>query len=318
MSRLATTVVVAARQTQASVALSILLLVAFVAVAVAGPASDTKVEASKAFDIDPAGGGDAEVGCPSGRRVVGGGTVQSGGATNLALHSSGPLDQTGRPAELKDGDRATRWSGRVEAQGLPLDRTAKVFALCSKSSDAIVETTKVNVDAAQMMEVFRSCPNGRALGGGVTVYGSAKDVYLWASGPLDDTGVWANTGDGDKAKQWYAVIENASAHRKAVKVTVLCSADSNATIEASFGSATSAADGVEAYAECPSGSRVTGGGMVQLGDPHLLLGASGPLDSTGIPSETRDGDVARMWYVALRNQSAVQTSFKAFAICEPS
>ena len=71
------------RKVQASVALSALLLAAFVAIATAGPAGDTKVEASKAFDIDSAAGGGAEVGCPSGRRVVGGGTVQSGAGTNL-------------------------------------------------------------------------------------------------------------------------------------------------------------------------------------------------------------------------------------------
>jgi hypothetical protein len=68
---------------------------------------------------------------------------------------------------------------------------------------------------------------------------------------------------------------------------------------------------------CPGAKRVVGGGVVQSGPaPEVRLLASGPLDSTGVTLETRDGDVARQWYAALENSRVEAKTFRVFGICE--
>jgi hypothetical protein len=78
----------------------------------------------------------------------------------------------------------------------------------------------------------------------------------------------------------------------------------------------------EAYAKCPGKKRAVGGGVVQIGPPTsgLDVVASGPLDSTGSPSNTQSGDIAKQWYAAVVNRGSSgkgiqQRNFKVFAIC---
>jgi hypothetical protein len=136
-----------------------------------------------------------------------------------------------------------------------------------------------------------------------------------ASGPLDDTGTTTTTQSGDIAKQWYAAVENQSGGPVRFKVFAICSAKSNATIEATTFQV-GAHQTNEAYAKCPGKERALGGGVVQSGQASLLtVRASGPLDETNVTANTQSGDVAKQWYAAVYNGEAQPRDLKVFAIC---
>jgi hypothetical protein len=88
---------------------------------------------------------------------------------------------------------------------------------------ATIEATQFTVAAGQTGEAFAKCPGTkRAVGGGVLQSGSAYNLFVNASGPLDATGVTLNTNDGDKAKQWYAAVHNVSGADRTFRVFGIC------------------------------------------------------------------------------------------------
>ena len=68
-------------------------------------------------------------------------------------------------------------------------------------------------------------------------------------------------------------------------------------------------------ARCPGGERALGGGVVQSGFPEGAVASSGPLDGSGRPARTHDGDKAKQWYASAVNYSSGVMDFKVFAIC---
>jgi hypothetical protein len=254
--------------------------------------------------------------CPSGKRALGGGVVQSGSALGPYVRASGPLDNTGVTLETRDGDKAKMWYAAVLNRD-ETTRTFKVFAICSGTSDATIEATQFTVGGDDTAEAFAKCPSGkRALGGGVVQSGSALGPFVRASGPLDNTGVTANTITGDKAKMWYAAVLNGGDTERTLRVFAICSGTSTATIKATPFDVQSGKDG-EAFAKCATTKRALGGGVVQSGSASdLLVKASGPLDSTGVTLNTIDGDKAKQWYAAVRNQGTTERTLRVFAICE--
>jgi hypothetical protein len=58
--------------------------------------------------------------------------------------------------------------------------------------------------------------------------------------------------------------------------------------------------------------------MVQLkSTPGQFLRASGPLDESGDPNSTEDGERATQWTVTIQHASTPNTiDTKAFAVCE--
>jgi hypothetical protein len=298
-----------------------LAAVGFAAYALAAPARDAKIEATR-FSADHGLTG-ALARCPAGRRVVGGGVLKVGRGV-LRVGGSGPLDgsRAGAPsnpaeavANTKDGDVAKRWYAGV-ANASSRRIRAKALALCSRRSDARVEATSFSVAGRSTADASARCPAGkRAVGGGV-VQRSWPDNRVLASAPLDASGEMKNTKDGDVAKQWYVVVHNYPAHRVRFKVFALCSADSRARIEATRSWAKAGGSG-HARVKCPSTKRALGGGIIESRRRFLRVLASGPLDATGVPANTRDGDVARLWYGAVENRNPERVRLKVLAICEP-
>src|SRR3954470_4251145 len=95
----------------------------------------------------------------------------------------------------------TRWRLLLVMPVLLLGVT--LLSACNPSTNATIEQTTFTVPSKQFREAFAVCPSGsRALGGGVVQRGSAISLEVQASGPLDSTGVTANTVDGDVAAQW--------------------------------------------------------------------------------------------------------------------
>jgi hypothetical protein len=56
----------------------------------------------------------------------------------------------------------------------------------------------------------------------VQIAGSAEAFSVRASGPLDETGVTSQTGNGDIARQWYAAAKSIFAEDRTMRVIALC------------------------------------------------------------------------------------------------
>ena len=146
----------------------------------------------------------------------------------------------------------------VVAIGVALGASTAVAATPTR---ATIEATEFTVEDQGLGQAFAVCPDTkRALGGGVVQSGSAQYLFVNASGPLDNTGVTLETKDGDKAKQWYAAVENYSGAEREFKVFAICSVTSDATIEATTCSVGPADPNIleqsdQAFAVCPGTKR---------------------------------------------------------------
>ncbi len=100
---------------------------------------------------------------------------------------------------------------------------AVVAGVALADSDATIEATDFSVSRLASGEESAVCPGRkRALGGGVVQSGDADRLGVRASGPLDRSGVTADTVDGDKAKQWYAAVVNLGDETRDFKVFAIC------------------------------------------------------------------------------------------------
>jgi hypothetical protein len=168
--------------------------------------------------------------CEQGERAVGGGLVAIGPPDYGPMLSSGPLDASGSIANTRDGDIPKQWQASVynaDDDG----RIFKVFAVCVPHSKATIEATGFTVGADQIGDARARCGRGeRALGGGTSPAHQMTGPFLRSvipsSGPLDASGVAANTRDGDAAKQWIGVADNEfSDDPSNFKVFAVCSPD---------------------------------------------------------------------------------------------
>ncbi len=58
---------------------------------------------------------------------------------------------------------------------------------------------------------------------------------------------------------------------------------------------------------------------MQSGPEKQYVTASGPLDGSGDPAQTKDGDVARRWYASVEVSGAfLGPDLKVFAVCSPT
>jgi hypothetical protein len=182
---------------------------------------------------------------------------------------------------------------------------------------ATIKAKLVTVNPGSLGEASVSCGSGqRVLGGGVVQSGNPDGVWLRASGPLDATGVTAQTRSGDIAKQWYGAVFNDSGLQRLVKVFAICAPSSNAIIKAKTFTVGSQMTG-QASVACGKDRRVLGGGVVQQGPAHddQWLRASGPRDASGSVAQTVTGDVAKQWLAVVENGGDTTQTFKVFAIC---
>ena len=73
--------------------------------------------------------GDGQAFCPPDTRVVGGGVTSTGG-TFPSVQVSGPLDETGLTANVKNGDVGRSWYAKV-TNGDPAQNTFAATAVCA-------------------------------------------------------------------------------------------------------------------------------------------------------------------------------------------
>lgn len=178
--------------------------------------------------------------CPADSRVIGGGVTSTGPtADNTGAYDvevSGPVGQDGFTASIEDGDVATRWFAYV-SNLTASTQTFRVFAICSKTSDATVEAQPFTITNGTAASATATCPSGkRALGGGVGTAGATPDgttgsfsgYVVGYSGPVDETGSITNTADGDVARGFASYVLNGSATPQAFKALALCATDTSA------------------------------------------------------------------------------------------
>ena|SRR5215213_227169 len=91
--------------------------------------SDATIEATT-FKVAHFQTGEEYAKCPSNKRVVGGGVVQSGPFKGLYVRASGPLDETGTTAQTQSGDIAKEWYAAVRNYDAQNPLTFKVTAIC--------------------------------------------------------------------------------------------------------------------------------------------------------------------------------------------
>ena len=194
--------------------------------------SDATV-AAKTFSIAQGQAGGLGVGCPEGRRVVGGGVGQSQSTSPTFgyIQQSGPLS-----ANNRSGDVARTWFAAVFNNSGAGVRTYWVFALCSATSNATVQVNPFTVEPRTVNGASVDCPAGkRAVGGGLSQLDAVSPPFGWvqSSGPVDATGTTAKTDTGDVAEGWYASVFNFGATERNFHVYAICAddAESDATIQ---------------------------------------------------------------------------------------
>jgi hypothetical protein len=192
------------------------------------------------------------------------------------------------------------------------------YTICSANADTFLGNGAANfgVPAGQSFSFAAHCPSGtRAVGGGA--FSGSSNTVLEASGPLDSSGSTAATDDGDIAAYWYGNIYNPGpAATGSVRVDVLCSANSDATVEATPVSLSDADPNTTVTATCPPGRRAVSGGVgVEGASVDSSLARSLPLDDTLTTAGTQTGDVARAWRVTIDSDIAGTANYKVFAMC---
>jgi hypothetical protein len=195
--------------------------------------------------------------------------------------------------------RGTLAAALLSAVGVAVSAS---LAMAGGGEDATVEETAFSIDSTFGIEsgdAVAKCPGKRrALGGGV-VQSGYPEGEVEASGPVAPSGLH----DGDRAKRWYASVENDAVGVRDFKVMAICSADSNATVEVT-GFSVDSFETDSGVARCPGKRRALGGGVLSVRN------TSGSFESTN------DGDNATLWYAAAYNNSARDGErFKVFAIC---
>jgi hypothetical protein len=292
-----------------------LLLALFPAAGQAAPEGDATIRIA-AFTVQEGTAGGGQAICPPGSRVVGGGVTRAAGPPLSDIRASGPLDETGLPSDLTNGDVGQSWDASVYNFGSgPI--TFVATAICSPGSDATLEIEPFTVDPATVGPTGAGravCPPGsRVIGGGVTgVAATVSEVR--AIGPLDETGLTSNLADGDVGQSWYSQVSSTTANT--FVSTAICSPGSDATIRTDPFTLQQDQTG-DGQAFCPTGTRVVGGGVTATGDTTSIIQASGPLDETGRVDNLADGQVGRSWYASVRNLGVGQNSYVATAICSP-
>ena len=188
----------------------------FKATAICSRRSDATLKLDS-FTLTTPGEEDGQAFCPVGTRLIGGGLIVDG-APPAELRSSGPLDETGLTLETNDGDVGRSWYAKVLQADFGA-HTYKSAAICSRASDATLRTDAFSpMSAAGDGQAF--CPGGtRVVGGGVTGTGNST---LFVSGPLDETGLTAETTDGDAGRSWYAALDDLTSGT--YKATAICAA----------------------------------------------------------------------------------------------
>jgi Ca2+-binding RTX toxin-like protein len=282
------------------------LLLGYAPTAWAGAGDDAHVIAVPVPNVANAAVGQANFKCPAGERAVGGGIgfVPSGGTGAVSVGETSPAAAV--------GVAASGWASAItNGSGAPQSFTA--FAVCSASSDAVARRTLFTT--ALEGGSLAPCEAGeRAIGGGITGPSPIGSGIVQLSGPVDESGQAVSTDDGDIPRSWHVSGRQHTGAAKTFGAWVVCSATSQATVQATAFTVAKGESGQES-AICPVGQRALSGGLGTTGGRLGLMGFSVPTDENGNPAG--DGTVARGWKVDVYNANpGLSETYKVFVVCE--
>ncbi len=248
-----------------------------------------------------------KVKCPPGSHVVSGGQFIFSGQNEVRLTRSIPYDS-------QDNDNAPDDGWKTSAAGYaPGGGTLAVTAICDDRLPAY-RTTKAkrvgtNASGVRELNGVARCPKGtRTLGGGAQISGA------WNAGGVLSHSNPHPVGSNRQDKGWEATALDfiggpSSFPTDDVKVTTICGEQRPVYVVAEV--ATPPNSFGEAFANCPSGTDLVGGGawLVQLRDHFLTI--STPFDD-GKPDQRPDDG----WYAEADSQnSTFSLGLRAYAIC---
>jgi len=256
---------------------------------------------SNSGPVNPASQGSAFVNCPSGTSVVGGGVSTSGTGNDDVVASSAPIDGPDADSKPDDG-----WNGYV-ANGEGGTETETTWAVCAMSGTYryISATATLGTRVARKV----SCPAGTSVtGGGVHVTDASSSPFLRVntSEPLDGP-----DGDAKRDDGWMASASNRGDPTQTMTVYAICSTSGSFTYVTGPLLNLPAGGQKDAIANCPAGTKVTGGGVNVTGQSSLLeVSSLRPVDG---PDDGFDFDDA--WHARENNGTEAAQKVNAFAVC---
>ena len=286
----------------------------------------------KAVTIDTTASGNhiltETVMCPAGTRATGGGAYPlsaqaDGGADFYRIYYTAPVDESGLASTTEDGDIPRGWQTTVDIFDKNSDGTYRFFAICSATSDAVIEAAQPTIPTNTTTTVVVPCPAGqRAVGGGM---GKINDAVIpanggWGSiffqtGPVDATGTLVGTQSGDVATGWRVVTRSSTYGNRGFAI---CSAASDATVATgSFSTAATGQAGMGS-ATCPAGRRALSGGLAVESPPadeNYRPGLAAPVTTISERSNVASGTVARGFLYSSKPSLNFPIDFRVFAVC---
>jgi hypothetical protein len=158
--------------------------------------------------------------CPNGQRAIGGGVTPLGPGHTAFVMASGPVDETLQVSNTTSGDVAHGWFALING---PLGEVWRVYAICSATSTATIQTSSVVVTAGQggaAGSTGVSCPTGqRALSGGVL--DTAPYAWLIGSAP-GGPGSYASSATPGIATGWRGFVWSVVGSNEEFKVAAVC------------------------------------------------------------------------------------------------
>jgi hypothetical protein len=241
----------------------------------------------------------ATVKCPDGSRVVGGGVTVNDANTATGVHSSYPIDADG-DSKYDDG-----WRGVANSRSAG-DKSFRVTAVCSRTGRyTYTRASTNNAPDNANTGLFAPCPSGqRVTGGGVELSRGNTSFYAGASFPVD-----ADV-DGDPDDGWMGEANNESGTPQTMATYAVCAKAGSYEYVVANSSAPVFAQGV-AFAPCPAGTKITGGGGdTETNGTTAEIADTSPYRIAGPGPAPNDG-----WRTYVNNLSGVPLAITAFAVC---
>src|SRR5262249_2486719 len=136
------------------------------------------------------------------------------------------MTSTARITRLPRLSTAVRAAAALAAAALTLATAPAAMASAGDDAHVVYDT---RVLASGLGSDSRQCPTGeRGLSGGAI---APPGGIINVSGPLDETGSFANTVNGDVARYWYTAVSNPNVDRIPTTFYAVCSPTSDATIQ---------------------------------------------------------------------------------------
>jgi hypothetical protein len=239
--------------------------------------------------------------CGGSWHVFGGGAQLSGPTISGQLESTTPFDGGDGNAEPDDG-----WLGAASNLGsVPL--TLKTYAICSHTNPDYGNTTAPLGDVGSVTGAGLICgPGPETVGGGIRPFAAPGDTHLIETRPPP--------GNPELSEWDGSVHEDAVTGDAQLRVYAVCTTGMDLTWRHEYQEIEGGPASVDVSADCPSGTHVTGGGvLVELGSNTQAaaswINTSRPLDDNDPGHVPDDG------WTASAQVAAGADGASAYAVC---